>query len=53
MHLDARWFLRLAVAAIPLPWIAIELGKSRPTSGTVSQAAASICCGVAARGSAI
>ena len=26
MHLDARWFLRLAVAAIPLPWIAIELG---------------------------
>jgi cytochrome d ubiquinol oxidase subunit I len=26
MHMDARWFLKLAVAAIPLPWIAIELG---------------------------
>lgn len=26
MHLDARWFLRLAVAAIPLPWLAAELG---------------------------
>ncbi|QJU59104.1 cytochrome bd-I ubiquinol oxidase subunit CydA [Sphingomonas sp. AP4-R1] len=25
-HMDARWFLKLAVAAIPLPWIAIELG---------------------------
>ena len=26
MHMDARWFLKLAVVAIPLPWIAIELG---------------------------
>ena len=25
-HMDARWFLKLAVAAIPLPWIAAELG---------------------------
>lgn len=25
-HTEKRWFLRLAVAAIPLPWIAIELG---------------------------
>ena len=24
--MDSRWFLKLAVAAIPLPWIAIELG---------------------------
>ena len=26
MHMNARWFLKLAVVAIPLPWIAIELG---------------------------
>ena len=26
LHLESRWFLRLAVAAIPLPWIAAELG---------------------------
>ncbi|WNO53605.1 cytochrome ubiquinol oxidase subunit I [Stakelama saccharophila] len=26
MHLNAKWFLKLAVLAIPLPWIAIELG---------------------------
>ena len=26
MHLNARWFLKLAVLAIPLPWVAIELG---------------------------
>jgi len=26
MHLQTRWFLKLAVAAIPLPWIAAELG---------------------------
>lgn len=25
-HLDTRWFLRLCVFAIPLPWIAAELG---------------------------
>lgn len=25
-HLTTRWFLRLCVLAIPLPWIAIELG---------------------------
>ena len=25
-HLTTKWFLRLCVAAIPLPWIAIELG---------------------------
>lgn len=25
-HTDTRWFLRVAVAAIPLPWIAAELG---------------------------
>lgn len=25
-HLDTRWFLRLCVLAIPLPWIAAELG---------------------------
>ena len=26
LHLESRWFLRLAVTAIPLPWIAAELG---------------------------
>ena len=26
LHLESRWFLRLAVAAIPLPWFAAELG---------------------------
>ncbi|PTQ08235.1 cytochrome d terminal oxidase subunit 1 [Sphingomonas oleivorans] len=26
LHLRTRWFLKLAVAAIPLPWIAAELG---------------------------
>ena len=26
MHMRSRWLLKLAVAAIPLPWIAIELG---------------------------
>ncbi|MET4897419.1 cytochrome ubiquinol oxidase subunit I [Sphingomonadaceae bacterium jetA1] len=26
MHLNARWFLKLAVIAIPLPWISTELG---------------------------
>ena len=26
LHLQSRWFLRLAVAAIPLPWFAAELG---------------------------
>ena len=26
LHLESRWFLRLAVAAIPLPWIGAELG---------------------------
>ncbi|MEZ0495642.1 cytochrome ubiquinol oxidase subunit I [Sphingomonas sp. IW22] len=26
MHMETRWFLKLAVAAIPLPWIAAELG---------------------------
>jgi cytochrome d ubiquinol oxidase subunit I len=26
LHLQTRWFLKLAVAAIPLPWIAAELG---------------------------
>ncbi|WP_454884191.1 cytochrome ubiquinol oxidase subunit I [Sphingomonas oryzagri] len=26
LHTRTRWFLRLAVCAIPLPWIAIELG---------------------------
>ncbi|MCD2315265.1 cytochrome ubiquinol oxidase subunit I [Sphingomonas sp. IC-11] len=25
-HLTTKWFLRLCVAAIPLPWVAIELG---------------------------
>jgi cytochrome d ubiquinol oxidase subunit I len=25
-HMDARWFLKIAVAAIPLPWISTELG---------------------------
>jgi cytochrome d ubiquinol oxidase subunit I len=25
-HLEARWFHRLALFAIPLPWVAIELG---------------------------
>jgi cytochrome d ubiquinol oxidase subunit I len=25
-HMKTRWFLRFAVAAIPLPWLAIELG---------------------------
>ncbi len=26
LHTQTRWFLKLAVLAIPLPWIAIELG---------------------------
>jgi cytochrome d ubiquinol oxidase subunit I len=26
LHLQTRWFLKIAVAAIPLPWIAAELG---------------------------
>ncbi len=26
LHMQTRWFLKLAVLAIPLPWIAIELG---------------------------
>ncbi|QXQ05981.1 cytochrome ubiquinol oxidase subunit I [Sphingosinicellaceae bacterium] len=26
LHTKSRWFLKLAVLAIPLPWIAIELG---------------------------
>ena len=26
LHMQTRWFLKLAVIAIPLPWIAIELG---------------------------
>ncbi len=26
LHMNARWFQRLAVAAIPLPWLAAELG---------------------------
>jgi cytochrome bd ubiquinol oxidase subunit I len=26
LHLQTRWFLKLAVLALPLPWIAIELG---------------------------
>ncbi len=26
LHLQSRWFLKLAVAAIPLPWIAAEMG---------------------------
>lgn len=26
MHMETRWFLKVAVAAIPLPWIAAELG---------------------------
>jgi cytochrome d ubiquinol oxidase subunit I len=26
LHIQTRWFLKLAVFAIPLPWIAIELG---------------------------
>ncbi len=26
LHMQTRWFLKLAVLAIPLPWIAMELG---------------------------
>ncbi|WP_076070612.1 cytochrome ubiquinol oxidase subunit I [Sphingomonas montana] len=26
LHMQTRWFLKVAVIAIPLPWIAIELG---------------------------
>ncbi|WP_420138402.1 cytochrome ubiquinol oxidase subunit I [Sphingomonas sp.] len=26
LHTQTRWFLKLAVAAIPLPWVAVELG---------------------------
>ncbi|WP_294392917.1 cytochrome ubiquinol oxidase subunit I [uncultured Sphingomonas sp.] len=26
LHLQTRWFLKLAVLSIPLPWVAIELG---------------------------
>ena len=26
LHTQTRWFLKLCVAAIPLPWIAVELG---------------------------
>ncbi len=26
LHLQTRWFLKMAVLSIPLPWVAIELG---------------------------